>query len=161
MNALNLALPFLPRRVPKADKTWEMISEMTPVLTPKTVAIKLTRTEQRELNLAMSQVRVGGLTYEEAVRRLYNSARTQEIIRNRNGAPLAEAQLSKDLSALGRSYRDVAFEKLKALYPGLMQRAAANDAMNEAARNNDNEGITRNKQRLNQLFEEARIRGIF
>ena len=42
----------------KADKTWEMISEMTPVLTPKTVAIKLTRTEQRELNLAMSQVRV-------------------------------------------------------------------------------------------------------
>ena len=78
---------------------------------------------------------------------MYNSARTQEIIRNRNGAPLAEAQLSEDLSALGRSYRDVAFEKLKALYPGLMQRTAANDAMNEAARNNDNEGITRNKQR--------------
>ena len=162
LNALQLAIPFFPRGVARADETWEMISKMTPVLADKKVGIDLTEREQQWLNKRMSEVKVNGQTYEQAIRRFYRRADVQKFVGDINGfRPDAETRISQELRAIGRKYRDLAFNDLKQQNVSVMERQATADAMKKAYKANDQSSARDFAERMERLFEDARYRGVF
>ena len=162
LNALQLAIPFLPRQLPKADETWRMIGEMTPTLPDKKAAIPLTQAEQQQMNKLMSEVRINGKTYQQAVRDLYRTPEVQRTVRNLNGARAdSELKMSNDLRSLGREYRDIAFELLKQQNNSVFLRYAAKQMIDVEGKKNNLSEVNRLQKQLDKLFEEARLRGVF
>ena len=162
LNAIQLAIPFFPRGIPEADETWSMINKMTPVLPDKKVPIDLTEREQQWINKRMSEVKVNGLTYQQAIRRFYNRSDVQKFVNSIDGMrPDSENKISQELRAIGRKYRDLAYQQLQNENTSVQQRAAVNEEMNKAYKRNDQAGGREFADMLQKLFEDARYRGVF
>ena len=95
LNAIQLVIPFF-LRDSEADEIWSMINKMTPVLPDKKVPIDLTEREQQWINKRMSEVKVNGLTYQQAIRRFYNRSDVQKFVNSIDGMrPDSENKIRK------------------------------------------------------------------
>jgi len=162
LNAIQLAIPFFPRGIPKADETWEMIGKMTPVLRDKETPIQLTAPEQAELNRRMSRVTVGGKTYEQAIRDYYRQPEVQRYVNSLNGAtPDSEMNVARKLRQIGKRYMEVALDQMMDNSDSMRMRYASYMDMKLAERANDQPLRQKLQGQLDALFDEARLRGVF
>jgi hypothetical protein len=162
LNAMQLAIPFFPRGVPKADETWEMIGKMTPVLRDKETPIQLTAPEQAELNRRMARATVGGKTYEQAIRDYYRQPEVQRYVNSLNGAtPDSEMNVARKLRQIGKKYMEVALDQMMDNSDSLRMRYASYMDMKLAERANDQPLRQKLQGQLEALFDEARLRGVF
>jgi plasmid stability protein len=114
------------------------------------------------MNKLMSEVKIDGKTYQQAVRDLYRTPEVQRTVRNLNGARAdSELKMSNDLRSLGREYRDIAFELLKQQNNSVFLRYAAKQMIDVEGKKNNLSEVNRLQKQLDKLFEEARLRGVF
>lgn len=163
LNPLQMAVPFLPRGHKQGDKVWEAVYKIKGSyreLTPTNV--KLTAAEQQKLNAEMAKVAVGGRTVAQRIMDFYNRADVQTYVNNRGAAfTSVRTKIETELDSILREHHQLALRNLRARTPALEQRFQLNDGMRDAAAASDFRRAQEFKQRMDELFREAKLRGVF
>ena len=163
LNPLQMAVPFLPRGSKGADDVWSAIYKIKGSYTEwRPTQFPLTHAEQQEVNRRMATLRIGGKTVREAVMDYYNSAPVQKYVNNR-GAAFADVrtQIERELDTLINDYGKAAYDDLIGSSRSLRTRALTKEAINQAAQSDDPATAGQLQGQLDELFREAKLRGVF
>jgi hypothetical protein len=163
LNPLQMAVPFLPRGSKGADDVWSAIYNIKGSYAEKRpTQFPLTHAEQQDLNARMATVRIGGKTVREAIMQYYNSAPVQQYV-NRRGAAFTDVrtQIETGLDTLINDYYETAFEQLAGASRSVRTRALTKQAINQAAKSDDPAMASQLQGQLDELFKEAKLRGVF
>ena len=92
----------------------------------------------------------------------YNSAPVQEYVNNRGAAFTdVRTQIEIGLDRLINDYYKAAFDDLVSSNRSVRTRALTKEAINQAARGNDPAKASQLQGQLDELFREAKLRGVF
>ena len=162
LNIFQMAVPFAPRGVKSADRTWSKIYEITGRYTEaKPSGLKLTDPEQQQLNARMAQVRIGGITFQQWVDRFYSRPEVQRYLKNKNGT-LTELRdgIENEFNRKKNQYMNQALEQLSITNSNLYQRRALLERARTKAKANDL-SYEADLEQIDVMLREAQQIGVF
>ena len=159
LNPLQMAVPFFPRGVESADKTWRQIYEIAGSYRekrPQSNQVQLTIGEQQKLNKRMAEIRLDGMTVSEAINRFYQTPQVQDYVKRSGGlVPSLKADVERELDSITRAYMEAALDDISASDLSLIQRRALAVDTYQKERAGDIEGVRTNRRQITELLQLA------
>ena len=162
INPLQLAIPFAPRGVASADKTWSKVYDIVGQYTEaKPTGLRLTQAEQQKLNAQMATERIGGVTFSQWIDRFHARPDVQRYIANKNGT-LTEMRdaIENEFNRVKNKYMNQAFERITVSDRNLYQRRALLENARLKAKRNDT-SYSNELDQIDELLRDARRQGVF
>jgi len=163
LNPLQLAVPFAPRGIPSADRTWSKVQEIMGSYTEArpTGGLKVTDAEQQALNARMATTRIGGLTFSQWIDGFYRRGDVQRFIKNKNGT-MTEMRtgIENEFNRMKNQYMNQALEEYSAVNRNVYQRRVLLESTKLKRRNNDL-SFENDLAQIDELLKEARRQGVF
>ena len=163
LNPLQMAVPFLPRGGEGQENVWTAVWNIKGGYKEKRPTnLDLTAAEQQELNRRMATMTLGRRTVRDAVMEFYRRADVQQYVRKRGAAfEGVKTAIETELDGIINDYFQAAFNSMLIDNRELRKRYMLSEAARQSARNNDVVGATDAKRQLDELFREAKMRGVF
>jgi hypothetical protein len=162
LNPFQAAIPFLPRGHKGSDSAWTAIWNIMGSYKEKKPNFDLTNREQQDLNKRMGTLVIGGQTLQQAVLAYSARADVQAYINKKGAAvPGVRTGIESGLDDIIRDYYIVALQQLTDSNVSVRQRAILYEGKGMAAEANDPQAAMQYQNRIDELFKEARIRGVF
>ena len=163
LNPLQLAIPFAPRGIPSADRTWSKVQEIIGSYTEArpTGGLKVTDAEQQALNARMATTRIGGLTFSQWIDGFHRRGDVQRFIKNKNGTmPEMRTGIENEFNRMKNKYMQQALEEYSATNRNVYQRRVLLESTKLKRRNNDL-SFENDLAQIDELLKEARRQGVF
>lgn len=159
LNPLQMAVPFFPRGIESADKTWKQIYDIAgryQEKRPTQSLIELTLSEQQKLNKRMSEIQLNGKTVSQAINELYNRPDVQEYVSKRGGLfPGMKTRIERELDQTVREYMEAALDDVSAADLSMVERRGLAMDTKQKELAGDMEGIKANRRRIQELLQLA------
>jgi hypothetical protein len=167
INASEMAIPLFPRKVDEANpavKAWNEIVGSFTRYKPhaSTPEFRLTPEEEGLLAQKMGTIKIGGVTFAQAIMSIYNRKEVQAYLATRGmryGKLNSDNEWAKELNKLRRLYGQAAYYEMLGTSESLFAREAARIQLQEAKEGLDGELVIEKKNALRGLYERARTGG--
>jgi hypothetical protein len=163
LNPLQMAVPFMPRGIKGADDVWTAIYSIKGSYQEKRPTdMRLTNAEQQDLNARMSRMVLNGKTVREAILEYYNSTAVQKYVGNR-GAAFSDVRTKVEagFDQIVNDYYQAALTGLMTDNRQVRERALLREGMKQAAEQGNFDEARSIDGRIDELFKESRLRGVF
>jgi hypothetical protein len=163
LNPLQAAIPFMPRGYKGADGAWTAVWNIMGSYKEKTPAqFKLTNAEQQDLNKRMGTMVLGGRTLQQAVLSYADRPEVQQYIAKKGAAvPSVRTAIESGLDGVIRDYYVAALRQMTDSNMSVRQRAILAEGVGDAASQNDLGLAQQRQSRIDELLNEAKLRGVF
>jgi hypothetical protein len=112
MNPYEMSIPMWPRNI-KGDEAYDVLFKVTGGFTQYGGANKLTETEQQELNKLISEVRIGGVSLQDAIIKFGRRPDVAEYMRLKGNTTLnVRTKIQDELNKIRRKYENIGYSKL-------------------------------------------------
>jgi len=163
LNPLQMAVPFMPRGIKGADDVWTAIYAIKGSYQEKRPTdMRLTNAEQQDLNARMSRMVINGKTVRESILEYYNSSAVQRYVKNR-GAAFSDVRtnVEKGFDQIVNDYYQAALTDLGVSNRQVRERALLIEGRKQAAQTGNFDEARSIDTRIDELFQDARLRGVF
>ena len=156
MNPYEMSIPMWPRNI-KGDEAYDVLFKVTGGFTQYGGANKLTDAEQQELNKKISEVRIGGVSLQDAIIKFGRRPDVAEYMRLKGNTTLnVRTKIQDELNKIRRSYEAIGYKNLVGSNDSVMTR----DAMVGQIKREKKKGNWQKQQELQTeldgLFNRAR-----
>ena len=165
ISAAEMAIPLFGRKVDEANpavKAWNEIAGSFKRYKPyaKTPEFQLTVQEESALAQTMGTIRLSGVTFAEAILKVYNRPEVQAYLARR-GTRYGDLnnEWADELNKLRVLYGKAAYDQMLSTSDSLFTREAARVELQEAKKGSDGDLVIEKKNALRGLYERARTGG--
>ena len=156
MNPYEMSIPMWPRNI-KGDEAYDILFKVTGGFTQYGGANKLTETEQQELNKKISEVRIGGVSLEDAIIKFGRRPEVAEYMRLKGNTTLnVRTKIQDELNKIRRKYEAVGYKNLVGSNANVMTREAMLSEIKREKKKGNWQKQQELQTELDGLFDRAR-----
>ena len=167
INAAEMAVPLFGRKVDEANpavKAWNEVVGSFRRYKPHsgTPEFQLTVEEEGQLAQIMGKIKIGGLTFSQAILRVYNKKEVQAYLATRGvryGKLSPDNPFAEEMSKLRTLYGKAAYNQMLGTSDSLFAREAARIELKEAEEGLDGGLVIEKRDALRGLYKRARTGG--